>query len=87
MIRFTNELSLVQMITFTNQRSRLSVITERGDASTHSVLLIHDASDAASGTYSCAPSPSASASVKIHILIGALDIYLIKFYYFFLFSF
>ena len=58
-----------QVINYDSRGSRVSVITDRG-TSTKTILLIHDASNAASGTYTCAPSPSAAASVKIHILNG-----------------
>ncbi|XP_018018708.1 uncharacterized protein LOC108675226 isoform X2 [Hyalella azteca] len=58
-----------RIINYDSPGSRVSVITDRG-TSTKTILLIHDASNTASGTYSCAPSPSAAASVKIHILNG-----------------
>ncbi|KAF2367807.1 Immunoglobulin I-set [Trinorchestia longiramus] len=58
-----------KIINYDSPGSRVSVITDRG-TSTKTILLIHDASNTASGTYSCAPSPSAAASVKIHILNG-----------------
>lgn len=56
-----------KVINYDNRDSRVSVITDRG-AVTKTILLIHDAHDAATGTYSCVPSLSATASVRIHIL-------------------
>ncbi|XP_037787696.1 zwei Ig domain protein zig-8-like [Penaeus monodon] len=58
-----------KVINYDNRDSRVSVITDRG-AVTKTILLIHDAHDGATGTYSCVPSPSATASVRIHILNG-----------------
>ncbi|XP_064088261.1 uncharacterized protein LOC135202714 [Macrobrachium nipponense] len=58
-----------KIINYDNRDSRVSVITDRGVV-TKTILLIHDAHDAATGTYSCIPSPSAVASVRIHILNG-----------------
>ncbi|XP_068246304.1 uncharacterized protein [Palaemon carinicauda] len=58
-----------KVISYDNRDSRVSVITDRGVV-TKTILLIHDAHDAATGTYSCIPSPSATASVRIHILNG-----------------
>ncbi|XP_066976696.1 zwei Ig domain protein zig-8-like [Macrobrachium rosenbergii] len=58
-----------KVINYDNRDSRVSVITDRGPV-TKTILLIHDAHDAATGTYSCVPSPSATASVRIHILNG-----------------
>nr|XP_045599324.1 zwei Ig domain protein zig-8-like [Procambarus clarkii] len=58
-----------KVINYDNRDSRVSVITDRGSI-TKTVLLIHDAHDAATGTYSCVPSHSATASVRIHILNG-----------------
>ncbi|XP_069979860.1 zwei Ig domain protein zig-8-like isoform X1 [Penaeus vannamei] len=56
-----------KVINYDNRDSRVSVITDRG-AVTKTILLIHDAHDGATGTYSCVPSPSATASVRVHIL-------------------
>ncbi|KAK4289415.1 hypothetical protein Pmani_037607, partial [Petrolisthes manimaculis] len=56
-----------KVINYDNRDSRVSVITDRGSV-TKTILLIHDAHDAATGTYSCVPSPSATATVRIHIL-------------------
>ncbi|XP_042218864.1 zwei Ig domain protein zig-8-like [Homarus americanus] len=58
-----------KVINYDNRDSRVSVITDRGSV-TKTVLLIHDAHDAATGTYTCVPSLSATASVRIHILNG-----------------
>ncbi|XP_045123924.1 zwei Ig domain protein zig-8-like isoform X2 [Portunus trituberculatus] len=58
-----------KVINYDNRDSRVSVITDRGTV-TKTILLIHDAHDAATGTYSCVPSLSATASVRIHILNG-----------------
>nr|XP_053650724.1 zwei Ig domain protein zig-8-like [Cherax quadricarinatus]XP_053650725.1 zwei Ig domain protein zig-8-like [Cherax quadricarinatus] len=58
-----------KVINYDNRDSRVSVITDRGSV-TKTILLIHDAHDAATGTYSCVPSLSTTASVRIHILNG-----------------
>ena len=60
---------MLQLINYDSPDSRVSVITDRGEV-TKTILLVHDASDSASGVYSCAPSPSTATSVKIHILNG-----------------
>nr|XP_045621626.1 zwei Ig domain protein zig-8-like [Procambarus clarkii] len=60
-----------KVINYDNRDSRVSVITDRGSI-TKTILLIHDAHDAATGTYSCVPSHSATASVRIHILNGEM---------------
>ncbi|XP_071531607.1 zwei Ig domain protein zig-8-like [Panulirus ornatus] len=58
-----------KVINYDSRDSRVSAITDRGSL-TKTILLIHDATDSASGTYSCVPSLSTTASVKIHILNG-----------------
>ncbi|CAL4115857.1 unnamed protein product [Meganyctiphanes norvegica] len=60
-----------KVINYDSRDSRVSVITDRG-AVTKTILLIHDAHDGATGSYSCIPSPSAVASVTVHILNGEM---------------
>ncbi|XP_047004694.1 zwei Ig domain protein zig-8-like [Schistocerca americana] len=58
-----------QAINFDSPRGGISLVTEKG-ALTTSRLLIQRATAADSGRYTCAPSNTAAASVRVHILDG-----------------
>lgn len=58
-----------QVINFDSPRGGISLVTVKGTVTT-SRLLIQKAAQADSGTYTCAPSNTKSASVRVHILNG-----------------
>lgn len=63
-------------INFDSPRGGISLVTEKG-AITTSRLLIQKASVADSGKYTCTPSNANPSSVRVHILNGKLNLFLI----------
>lgn len=64
-----NNYFVLQVISYDSKRGGVSVITEKGEV-TVSCLLIQQATHADTGFYSCSPSNTDVAMVKVHILEG-----------------
>ena len=63
-----NKLSL-QTINHVSPRGGVSVVEERGETTT-SFLLIQNARDSDSGTFTCQPEGMESATITLHVLKG-----------------